>query len=72
MTTDSVEERGEAQAKDRSNEEEEENEFLSQLYVCVTLVTQRLHVEDDGCRHECHKSNEVGPDVSSLGVNTKD
>ena len=47
VTTDRVEEGGHAQTEDGAHEEEQEDELLPELDVIVTLVTQRLHVENN-------------------------
>ena len=54
MTAEGVEEEGESKAEDGADEEEEKDEFLAQLDVSVTLITERLHVEDDGHCQESH------------------
>ena len=71
VTTDCVEQRRHAQAEDSTNKEEEEDEFLAERNISVTLITQGLHVEDDGNGDEGHESNQMSPDVASLGVKSK-
>lgn len=66
MTAHSVEEAGEAQAQDGTNEEEKEDELLSERQVSVTLVTERLHIEDNCHSDESNKSYEMGPNISSF------
>ena len=46
VTADRVEEGGHAETEDGAHEEEQEDELLPELDVIVTLVTQRLHVEN--------------------------
>jgi len=66
-----VEQAGESQAQDSSKEEEEEDEFLSELYIRVAVVTEGFDIEDDGHSDKSNKPNQMSPDVSSFRVNSK-
>ena len=56
MTADGVEERGHAETEDGAHKEEQEDELLTEADVIVTLVTQRLHVENNGHHDESDES----------------
>ena len=64
MTAESVEEEGESKAEDGADEEEEEDQLLADLQVGVTLVAQRLHIEDDRADYKGYEANHVCPDIS--------
>ena len=72
VTADCMKEAGQTQAEDSTEEEEEEDKFLSELDIRVALITERLHIENDCHGDESHKSYQMCPDVSSLRVNTED
>ena len=64
MTTKCVKEEGESKAEDGADEEEEEDQLLANFQVGVTLVAQRLHIEDDCADYEGYETNHVCPDIS--------
>ena len=57
VATEGVEEEGESKAEDGANEEEEEDQLLPDLQVGVTLVAQRLHIEDDRADYKGYETN---------------
>ena len=63
VTTKCVKEEGESKAEDGADEEEEEDQLLANLQVGVTLVAQRLHIEDDRAHYEGYETDQVSPDV---------
>ena len=63
VATESVEEEGESKAEDGADEEEEEDQLLADLQISVTLVAQRLHIEDDRAHYEGYETDQVSPDV---------
>ena len=72
VAAEGMKEAREAKTQDCSNEEEEEDELLPESQVRVALVAERLDIEDYGHGNESNKSYKMCPNVSSLGVNTKD
>ena len=63
VTTKCVKEEGESKAEDGADEEEEEDQLLANFQVGVTLVAQRLHIEDDRAHYEGYETDQVSPDV---------
>ena len=64
VTTKCVKEEGESKAEDGADEEEEEDQLLTNFQVGVTLVAQRLHIEDDRADYKGYEANHVCPDIS--------
>ena len=72
MTRNCVEQGRAGKAEDRSDEEEEKDQFVADVDVVVAVVAKWFDVKDDGGDDEGNKSYQVRPNVSGFGVNPKD
>jgi hypothetical protein len=59
------------QAQDSTNKKCQKNKLVTGRNVCVTVITQRFDVKNNGDNDHSNESNEMGPNVSSFRMNPK-